>query len=48
MQEIVLTEWPTIPTVDPTLYQVVRGRVQNMYVSIDGTEKGLTEVWVTG
>ena len=47
MQEIVLTEWPTIPVVDPTLYQVVRGRVQNMYVSIDGTEKGLTEAWVT-
>jgi peptide/nickel transport system substrate-binding protein len=47
MQEIVLTEWPTIPTVDPTLYQVVRSRVQNMYVSIDGTEKGLTETWVT-
>jgi peptide/nickel transport system substrate-binding protein len=46
MQEIVLTEWPTIPTVDPTLYQVVRARVQNMYVSIDGTEKGLTETWV--
>jgi ABC-type transport system substrate-binding protein len=47
MQEIALTEWPTIPTVDPTLYQVVRARVQNMYVSIDGTEKGLTEAWVT-
>ena len=47
MQEIVLTEWPTIPVVDPTLYQVVRSRVQNMYVSIDGTEKGLTEAWVT-
>jgi peptide/nickel transport system substrate-binding protein len=48
MQEIVLTEWPTIPTVDPTVYQVVRGRLQNMYVSIDGTEKGLAEAWVTG
>jgi peptide/nickel transport system substrate-binding protein len=47
MQEIALTEWPTIPTVDPTLYQVVRTRVQNMYVSIDGTEKGLAETWVT-
>jgi peptide/nickel transport system substrate-binding protein len=47
MQEIVLTEWPTIPTVDPTLYQVVRSRVQNMFVSIDGTEKGLAETWVT-
>jgi peptide/nickel transport system substrate-binding protein len=46
MQEIVLTEWPTIPTVDPTIYQVVRSRVQNMYVSIDGTEKGLIETWV--
>ena len=48
MQEIVLTEWPTLPTVDPTQYQVVRSRVQNMYVAIDGTEKGLTETWVTG
>ncbi|MBV9597766.1 MAG: ABC transporter substrate-binding protein [Chloroflexi bacterium] len=47
MQEIALTDWPTIPTVDPTIYQVVRSRVQNMYVSIDGTEKGLQETWVT-
>jgi len=47
MQEIVLTEWPTIPTVDPTIYQVVRSRVDNMYVSIDGTEKGLMEAWVS-
>lgn len=48
MQEIALTEWPTMPIVDPTIYQVVRNRVQNMYVSIDGTEKGLAETWVTG
>jgi peptide/nickel transport system substrate-binding protein len=48
MQEIALTEWPTMPIVDPTIYQVVRSRVQNMYVSIDGTEKGLAEAWVTG
>jgi peptide/nickel transport system substrate-binding protein len=48
MQEIALTEWPTMPIVDPTIYQVVRTRVQNMYVSIDGTEKGLAETWVTG
>jgi peptide/nickel transport system substrate-binding protein len=47
MQEIALTDWPTIPTVDPTIYQVVRSRLQNMYVSIDGTEKGLAEAWVT-
>jgi peptide/nickel transport system substrate-binding protein len=47
MQEIALTEWPTMPIVDPTIYQVVRSRVQNMYVSIDGTEKGLAETWVT-
>jgi len=37
-----------MPIVDPTIYQVVRSRVQNMYVSIDGTEKGLAETWVTG
>jgi ABC-type transport system substrate-binding protein len=48
MQEIALTDWPTMPIVDPTIYQVVRSRVQNMYVSIDGTEKGLAETWVTG
>ena len=47
MQEIALTEWPTMPIVDPTIYQVVRSRVQNMYVSIDGTEKGLAETWVS-
>jgi peptide/nickel transport system substrate-binding protein len=47
MQEIALTEWPTMPIVDPTIYQVVRSRVQNMYVAIDGTEKGLAETWVT-
>jgi peptide/nickel transport system substrate-binding protein len=47
MQEIALTDWPTMPIVDPTIYQVVRSRVQNMYVSIDGTEKGLAETWVT-
>ncbi len=47
MQEIALTEWPTTPIVDPTIYQVVRSRVQNMYVSIDGTEKGLAETWVS-
>ena len=48
MQEIALTDWPTMPIVDPTIYQVVRSRVQKMYVSIDGTEKGLAETWVTG
>jgi peptide/nickel transport system substrate-binding protein len=47
MQEIALTDWPTMPIVDPTIYQVVRNRVQNMYVAIDGTEKGLAETWVT-
>lgn len=47
MQEIVLTEWPTIPLVVPTKYQVVRQRVQNMYVSVDDTERGLIETWVS-
>lgn len=47
MQEIVLTEWPTIPLVVPTKYQVVRKRVRNMYVSVDDTERGLIETWVS-
>jgi peptide/nickel transport system substrate-binding protein len=47
MQQIVLSEWPTIPLVVPTKYHVVRKRVQNMYVSVDDTERGLIESWLS-
>jgi peptide/nickel transport system substrate-binding protein len=47
VQDIVLTEWPTLPLVDAVKYQVVRKRVHDMYVSIDATERGLPEVWVS-
>lgn len=48
MQEIVLTEWPTLPLVAPDKFQAVRTRLQNMYVSVDDTERGLAQAWVTG
>ncbi|MFC4948196.1 ABC transporter substrate-binding protein [Pseudonocardia sp. GCM10023141] len=48
MQEIVLTEWPTMPLVAPSKFQAVRKRLQNMYVSVDDTERGLAQAWVTG
>jgi peptide/nickel transport system substrate-binding protein len=48
MQEIVLTEWPTLPLVAPSKFQAVRKRLQNMYVSVDDTERGLAQAWVTG
>lgn len=47
VQDIVLTEWPTLPLVDAVKYQVVRKRVHDMYVSVDATERGLPEVWVS-
>jgi len=46
MQEIVLTEWPLIPLVNPMKYQVVRKRLSDMYVSFDDTERGLIRTWV--
>lgn len=47
LQEIVLTQWPTMPLVDPTTYQVVNKRVKNMYIAIDSTMRGLAQTWVT-
>jgi len=47
LQEIVLTQWPTMPLVDPTTYQVTNKRVKNMYVAIDSTMRGLAQAWVT-
>ena len=48
LQEIVLTEWPTMPLVAPVKFQAVRSRLQNMYVSVDDTQRGLAQAWVTG
>jgi len=46
MQEIILTDWPQIPLVNAMKYQVVRKRVNGMYVAYNDTEQGLTGVWV--
>lgn len=47
MQEIVLTEWPTMPIVAITAFQAVRKRVNGMYVAVDATYRGLRDVWVS-
>jgi peptide/nickel transport system substrate-binding protein len=44
-QEIVLSQLPTMPLVDPVKYQAVRTKVKGMYVSQDDTERGLPQVW---
>lgn len=46
LQEIVLTEWPALPLVNPMYYFVVRRRLHNMYVAYEATERGLIEAWV--
>jgi peptide/nickel transport system substrate-binding protein len=46
-QKIVLGQWPAMPLVIPVTYQVLNKRVQNMYLAIDGTMRGLAEAWVT-
>ncbi len=45
-QQILLTELPHIPLVQPYKYQVVRNRLKNMYVSYTDFNTGLREVWV--
>lgn len=45
LQEIVLTEWPALPLVNPMIYFVVRRRLHNMYVAYEATERGLVETW---
>lgn len=47
LQEIVLTQWPTMPLVAVTNFQAVNKRVQGMYVAVDDTYRGLRYVWVT-
>lgn len=46
MQEIVLTQWPELPLVNPMLYQAVSTRVQNSYLSFDSTYTGLKGAWL--
>ncbi len=46
LQEIVLTEWPAVPLVNPMKYFVVRKRLHGMYVGFEDTERGLIEAWV--
>jgi len=45
LQEIVLTEWPALPLVNPMIYFVVRRRLHDMYVAYEATERGLVEAW---
>lgn len=47
LQEIVLTQWPTMPLVAVTNFQAVTKRVQGMYVAVDDTYRGLRQTWVT-
>jgi len=47
MQEIVITEWPAIPLVNPMVYQVVRKRLNGYYVSFVGNEVALLQSWVS-
>jgi len=46
MQEIVLTEWPVLPIVNPMAYQAVRKRLHNTYLAFDTTVRGLLESWI--
>jgi peptide/nickel transport system substrate-binding protein len=46
LQEIVLSEWPALPLVNPMIYFVVRRRLHNMYVAYEATERGLIDSWV--
>lgn len=47
MQEIVLTEWPTLPIVAIQRFQAQRSRVQGMYVAVEDSFRGLPEAWVS-
>jgi len=46
MQEIIQTEWPQIPLLNPMKYQVVRKRVNGMYVTYNDTEQALIGAWL--
>jgi peptide/nickel transport system substrate-binding protein len=46
LQEIVLTDWPALPLINPMYYFAVRRRLHDMYVAYEATERGLVEAWV--
>lgn len=46
IQELVMTQLPVMPVVDPMYYEVVRSRVHGMWVSYDALFPGLAELWV--
>ena len=46
MQDIVLTQWPELPLVNPMMYQAVSSRVQGAYLSFDSTLTGLKGTWL--
>lgn len=47
MQEIALTEWPTVPLVAPMQFQAARARVQDMPVDIGSSMRYLRSAWVS-
>lgn len=46
VQELMMTQLPVMPVVNPMYYQVVRSRAHGMYVSYDALLPGLAETWV--
>jgi peptide/nickel transport system substrate-binding protein len=48
IQTILLDEFPHVPLLVPSKYQVVRSRLKNMYVSYTDFNTGLREAWVEG
>ena len=48
IQTILLAEFPHVPLLVATKYQVTRSRLKNMYVSYTDFNPGLREAWVEG
>jgi peptide/nickel transport system substrate-binding protein len=46
MQQIVLTDWPEYPTVNPMLYWAFSSKVQGAYLSFDGFYTGIKTAWL--
>jgi peptide/nickel transport system substrate-binding protein len=46
MNEIVMTEWPLIPLVDPLNFQAVNMRVHGSYLAYTTSDLDLAEAWV--
>jgi ABC-type transport system substrate-binding protein len=43
MEQIVLTEWPLMPLVDPYVFSIVSSKMKGMYVSYTTSVIGLTQ-----